>query len=161
MVELLAGVLTLPGCCFVGPSGVWVFLTTPGVILRFLALSGDGVCSNLGVPRRPSFPVASNWAAGDMLARRSILVRISGEPMLRRAVSKAICFWLRIFSLTFSAKAMAMVSRLEFSLIRNEGPWVGRKGVSPPSRRKGVPSISPQVMIGEKASPGRGEGEPR
>uniref|UniRef100_A0A1A9Z4S9 Uncharacterized protein n=1 Tax=Glossina pallidipes TaxID=7398 RepID=A0A1A9Z4S9_GLOPL len=119
-------------------------------------VKGEGV-DTIGV-RKPSLVVAKRRAAGDMEASRSILDRINGDAILRRAVSIAFCFCALIFSPIFSAKAKAIFSRLDVSLILNDGPALERTGVSEPSKRKGVPSISPQVIRGEKASPGLGDG---
>lgn len=51
-----------------------------------------------------------------------------------------------------------MVSRRDVSTMRNDGPVDVRNGVSPPSRRNGVPSSSPQVISGLSVRPGCGDG---
>lgn len=69
------------------------------------------------------------------------------------AASIALRFLSRYDSLALSAKAIANFSLLDISGILKVGPDEDVYGVSLPSSRKGVPSISPHVINGDSVRP--------
>lgn len=69
------------------------------------------------------------------------------------AASMAFRFLSLYDSLALSASAIAIFSLLGISGIRNVGPDDETYGVSLPSKRNGVPSISPQVINGDSSTP--------
>lgn len=74
-------------------------------------------------------------------------------PIIAVAVARACRRFSLCCLLTFSASARPSWSRFFGSGILNVGPGVPAMGVSPPSRRKGVPSMLPQVIRGDASTP--------
>lgn len=74
-------------------------------------------------------------------------------PIIAVAVARACRRFSLCCLLTFSASARPSWSRFFGSGILNVGPGVPAMGVSPPSKRKGVPSMLPQVIRGDASTP--------
>lgn len=74
-------------------------------------------------------------------------------PINAVAFAKASLRFSLCFLLTLSASARPNWSLFFGSGILKVGPGVAVTGVSPPSKRKGVPSMLPQVIRGDASTP--------
>lgn len=137
-------------------NGVFRRTNGDGVVILL-----EGVIRGLGVNNESRTPIrlldANRFAAGDIDANRSNVDRMYGDAIFLRA-SNSFAFCSRIRSPAFTANAWPIDSRLDVSAMKNDGPPIGRVGVSDPSKRNGVPSSSPQVINGLSATPGCGDG---
>ena len=90
---------------------------------------------------------------GNSVMKKNSEVYNTYLPIKAVAFAKASLRFSLCFLLTLSASARPNWSLFLGSGILKVGPGVAVIGVSPPSKRKGVPSILPQVIRGDASTP--------